>query len=106
VRPRTYLGRRGRLGSGGDGGRLDEVARSGGATPATVSRHYSPRGRRQAAPAASSPSCATPGRLLDDGEAATAKNGGGGELGFWRLGRGCSGAARVRARDPRGCGAA
>jgi hypothetical protein len=33
-----------------------------------------------------------------------AKNGGDDELGFRRLGRGCSAAARVRVGDPRGCG--
>jgi hypothetical protein len=71
------------------------MRRGGGTTPATAPRRYGPRARRQAALASSSPSCATPERHLDGGVAATAKNGGDGELGFRRLGWGCSGAARV-----------
>jgi hypothetical protein len=84
--------RRGHLGSGRDNGGLDEAAWHGGVTPATESRCYGTRGHRQAAPAASSPSCAAPGLLLDGGAATAAKNGSsGGALGFWRLGQGCTG---------------
>jgi hypothetical protein len=38
------LGQRGRLGSGADSGGLDEVARRGGATPATTSKRYATGG--------------------------------------------------------------
>jgi hypothetical protein len=90
-RRRGQLGRRGRIGSGGDGSRLDEAERRGGATPAMASRRYGPQGRQLEASAASSPSCAAPGRLLDGGAAVAAKNDGGGELGFRRLGAGARG---------------
>jgi hypothetical protein len=76
----------------------------GGATPATAPRCYSPRARQQAAPASSSPYCTTPEQHLDGRVAATVKNGGGGELGFRRLGLGFGAASRVQVRDPRGGG--
>jgi hypothetical protein len=49
--------------------------RGGGATSATTPRRYGPRARRQAAPASSSPSCATPERLLVGGKVTTARDG-------------------------------
>jgi hypothetical protein len=80
------------------------TARWGGsATPATAPRSYGPQARRQAAPASSSPSCATPERHLDGRAAAMTKNGDGGELGFQRLGLGALGA---QIRGPMGGGAA
>jgi hypothetical protein len=48
-----------------------------------------------------SPSCATLERHLNGKAAAAAKNGGGGELGFRRLGWGCSRAAGVWIGGPR-----
>jgi hypothetical protein len=49
-----------------------EAERRGGETPASLARQLGARGRQQAARVASSPSCTTPGQLLDGGEAATA----------------------------------
>jgi hypothetical protein len=46
--------------------------RGAGSTPASFPVRFDARGRPQSARVTSSPPCATPGRLLDDGEATTA----------------------------------
>jgi hypothetical protein len=102
ARWRTHIGQRGRHRSGGDGDGLDEAERRGDATPATTSRRYGPRGRQQAAPVASSSSCAALGQLLDGGEATTTENSCSGALGFRRLGREVLRAASVLAGLARG----
>jgi hypothetical protein len=94
VRRRSNLGRRGRLGPGGDGALHGEAERCGSATPASPPRRLDARGRQQAAPGSFSPPCTAPGRLVDGGAAPAAENSGDDALGFRR---GCSGAARVLA---------
>jgi hypothetical protein len=78
VRHRSHLGRRERLKRGEDGVRRGGAERCGGEAPASFPRRLEARGRPQAAQVASSPSCATLGRLLDGRAAATVGNSGGG----------------------------
>jgi hypothetical protein len=71
ARHRSHLRRREWLKRDGDGVRHGGAERCGDEAPASFPRRLEARGRPQAARVASSPSCATPGRLLVGGAVAT-----------------------------------
>jgi hypothetical protein len=77
ARHRSHLGRREWLRRSKDGARRGGAERCGGEAPASFPWRLEARERPQAARVASSPSCATPGRLLDGGTATTAGISGG-----------------------------